>query len=286
MKTIFVTKESGDREVFSVAKLRASLKKSGARRGQIEEVLNQITSQIRPGMRTSEIYRLSFQLLKSLGKPYAARYSLKRSIMSLGPSGFSFEKYLAAILTENGYRTHTNQIFEGRCITHEVDVVAEIPDKNIHAVIEAKFHNRPGHKTGSKDAMYSHARFIDINESWVAKRKRGAKPAKGELQSWLMTNTKVTSQARQYAECVGMQIISWTYPHGNSLQDLIETKGLYPVTALTTLSKRQKDDLLRIGIVLCKDIVQDAKILNRLRLSTINRKRLIDEIQTLCGVAS
>jgi len=283
MKTIFVTKESGDREVFSVAKLRASLKKSGARRQQIEEVLNQITSHIRPGMRTSEIYRLSFQLLKSLGKPYAARYSLKRSIMNLGPSGFPFEKYLAAILTENGYRTHTNQIFEGRCITHEVDVVAEIPEKNIHAVIEAKFHNRPGHKTGSKDAMYSHARFIDINESWVAKRKRGAKPAKGELQSWLMTNTKVTSQARQYAECVGMQIISWTYPHGNSLQDLIETKGLYPVTALTTLSKRQKDNLLQIGVVLCKDIVQDPKILNRLRLSPASRNRLIDEIQTLCG---
>ena len=86
MKKIFVTKESGDREVFSVAKLRASLKKSGARRQQIEEVLNQITSHIRPGMRTSEIYRLSFQLLKSLGKPYAARYSLKRAIMSLRAS--------------------------------------------------------------------------------------------------------------------------------------------------------------------------------------------------------
>ena len=73
----------------------------------------------------SNFYSFLLLLLKNQSQTYAARYSLKRAIMSLGPQGFPFEQYLAALLRHYGYRTYTNQIFAGQCITHEIDVVAE-----------------------------------------------------------------------------------------------------------------------------------------------------------------
>jgi len=256
--------------VFSLKKLEESLKRSGAGKKLVDQVVSQIRKKIKPGISTSEIYRLAFQSLKSAGKPYASRYSLKRAIMKLGPDGFPFEEYLAALLREHGYIAYTNQIFRGSCLTHEIDVVAEIPSENIHAIIEAKFHSRPGRKTGSKDALYTHARFLDINNAWSQKVKSGAKPKDAKLQNWLVTNTKVTTEVKKYARCIGMTVIGWDYPSGRSLQDLIENKGLYPITVLISLNGFQKKNLLRQDIVLCKDILEN-KIAKRILDKNFNK---------------
>jgi len=282
-KPIFITKAAGDREVFSLGKLRYSLQKSGARAKEIEDILQQIRKELRPGMSTATIYRLAFGLLKAVGNHYAARYNLKRSIMAIGPSGFPFEKYFAALLEKQGYKTYTNQTFQGKCISHEIDVVAEIPDKNIHAIIECKFHIRPGGKTGAKDILYTHARFMDVNNQWVAKRKQGAKPQSGELQSWLVTNTKVTSEVKKYGLCAGVKVISWDYPAGQSLQNFVERDGLYPLTSLISLSNYQKRYLLRLGVVLCKDVLNYKNQLKRLGVVNGKLTRLESEIQALCG---
>lgn len=284
-KTIYITKATGDREIFSFDKLRRSLRKAQVKRQEVEKVIDQIRGQIKPGMSTAAIYQIVYQTLKKSGKNYAARYSLKRSIMRLGPDGFPFERYLSAVLAEYGYITYTNQIFEGYCLNHEIDVVAEIPEKNIHAIIEAKFHNRPGRKTGAKDALYTHARFLDINKSWVAKRNKGAKPANGELQSWLATNTQVTSEVKKYAMCVGMRVISWGYPPGQNLQNLVEDNGLYPVTSLISLNQRQKRQLLYQNLVLAKSLLdkKNINILKRIGVAGNRLQQLLAEVEALCG---
>ncbi|OGY46501.1 MAG: hypothetical protein A2744_03580 [Candidatus Buchananbacteria bacterium RIFCSPHIGHO2_01_FULL_44_11] len=283
MKNIYITKAAGERELFSLDKLRHSLKKSGAKAQAIEGILNQIKKEVRPGMSTSTIYRLAFSLLKASGAHYAARYNLKRAIMALGPSGFPFEKYFAALLEKQGYQVQINQIFQGRCLSHEIDVVAEIPAENIHAIVECKFHVRPGAKTGSKDILYTHARFMDINNAWVAKRKIGAKPQSGELQSWLVTNTKVTSEVRKYGLCAGVKVTSWDYPAGSSLQNFVEAEGLYPLTSLVTLNNDQKRYFLSQGVVLCKDLLNYQNQFKRLGLEGNKLIRLESEIQALCG---
>lgn len=284
-KNLFVTKQSGEGENFDIEKLKRSLLESGAKVADVEKVIKKIIAYAKPGINTSEIYRLAFRMLRSFGNPYAARYSLRRAIMQLGPSGFPFEKYLAGVLEAAGYKTYTNQIFQGRCLTHEIDVVAEKPQKNIHAIIEVKFHSHGGKKTGSKDALYTYARFLDINQAWVAKRKGGAKPQIGELQSWLVTNTKVTTNVIKYARCVGIKVISWDYPYNESLKNLIDSYCLYPITVLISLNQSQKSQLLRQGVVMCKELLkaQNIGILRRIGLNQKKMQLLASEINGLCS---
>jgi len=45
--------------------------------------------------------------------------------MELGPSGFPFENYLSQILNEIGYKVQVGKIINGKCVTHEIDVIAE-----------------------------------------------------------------------------------------------------------------------------------------------------------------
>jgi hypothetical protein len=281
-KNIFITKAAGESERFSESKLRRSMGQSGAPRRSIDAVITQIKRQIRPGDSTSKIHRLAFDLLKQKNRTFAARYGLKRAIMNLGPQGFPFEQYLAALLGHYGYRTYTNQIFAGVCISHEIDVVAEKPQENVHAIIEAKFHSRPGRKTGAKDAMYTYARFLDINNAWVAKRRKGAKPKSGELQSWLVTNTEVTSEALKYAKCVGITIISWTTPRNKSLQDLVHSRCLYPITVLMSLNHNQKRQLLHRNIVMCQDLLQNKRMYKQLHLNQRKITLLEAELGELC----
>lgn len=283
-KKLFVTKALGNKEIFSAVKLRKSMFDSGAPRKKIDEIIRKIQTHVKSGVSTSQIHRLAFQMLKSTSQTYAARYNLKKAIMHLGPDGFPFERYFAALLDHLGYTTTTNAIVQGKCITHEVDVIAEKHQENIHAIIEAKFHSRPGRKTGSKDALYTYGRFLDIQAAWVAKRKKGAKPAKGELQSWLVTNTEMTTNAINYCNCVGIKPVGWSYPNAQeSLQGMIHHQGLYPITALVSLNRQQKRQLLRQNVIMCLDLLKKPQTLKKLHLSKNMIKKVLAEVEALCG---
>jgi len=98
-----------------------------------------------PEILPKDIYKKTFALLLKERPIFAGKYSLKNSIMELGPSGFLFEQYFAAILKEYGYRTRTNQMIGGMCATHEIDIVAE--KDGVQYLIEAKYHNTRGIKS-------------------------------------------------------------------------------------------------------------------------------------------
>jgi len=109
-------------------------------------------------------------------------------------------------------------------------------------MVECKFHNQPGAKSGIRTVLYTYARFLDTRD-------------KNQFQSsWLATNTKVTSEAIQYANCVGMRILSWNYPSDFCLRLLVERANLHPITARDDLSSSRKSELLRQGIVFLKDL--------------------------------
>lgn len=284
-KKIFVTKAEGDKEPFSVPKLRKSMFDSGASKKVIDSVIKKIQSHVRPGVSTSQIHRLAFQSLKSANKTYAARYNLKKAIMRLGPDGFPFERYLAALLERQGYEVFTNVVVQGKCITHEVDVIAEDTKRNVHAIIEAKFHSRPGRKTGSKDALYTYGRFLDIKEGWKIKERKGAKPRGAKLESWLVTNTEMTYNAINYCNCVGIKPIAWSYPHSDkNIQGMIHNQCLYPITTLLTLNNSQKRILLDKNIILCSDLLKRREVLRKMGLKKGQVDQVILEVSNLCSV--
>lgn len=235
-----VLKASGETEPFSEEKLQKSLVRAGADDALSRWITDKIKRKIKDRTRTSEIHDRAFNLLRREEGPFAARYRLKRAIMELGPTGHPFEKLVAWILRAEGYEAETNLLIRGKCVTHEVDVVAKKEGKQI--MVEAKYHNEPGIKSDVKVAMYVHSRFEDIKsvDRWD--------------EAWLITNTKITGDGREYAKCAGLTAIAWNYPQDRSLQYLIETSHLHPLTSLLSLDPWAKRMLLDRGLVLCKEL--------------------------------
>jgi len=101
-------------------------------------------------------------------------------------------------------------------------------------------------------------------------------------EAWLVTNTKLTTDAIRYAECVGMKPIGWSYPAQEGLEILIDQSGLHPVTCLTTLSVGIKQQLLNRNIVLCKEMSQNKNVLQTLGLDATQITQVEKEIRQLC----
>jgi hypothetical protein len=275
---ILVTKISGEQEPWDPKKLERSLRAAHANDEMIREIVVHIEKDLRDGIRTHDIYAHSFQLLKQYSRPVAAQYSLKQAIMQLGPSGFPFEKFIAAMLTAQGYVTHTGVIVQGVCVSHEVDVVAEKSGE--HILVEAKYHNSIDTKSDIKVALYVHARFQDIQ-----KRIEGSVAGLDTFtRAWLITNTSFTSQAIQYAKCVDLALTGWNYPRGHTLQDIVQSTQSHPLTCLTTLSSNHKTALLGSGIVLCRDIVNDPSPLEKMGMNKTRIASVVKEGAALCKI--
>ncbi len=265
---ITVIKANGQKELFSESKVINSIQRAGIPQTTQSEVLSHIRSKLYDGISTGEIYR---HILEYLGKsqPFAkAKYSLKEAIMMLGPTGYPFEDFIAEILKADGYQTQVRQILLGKCVSHEIDIIAEKEGKL--SAIEAKFHNSLGTRSEIHVALYTHARFQDI------------KDRNHIHNSWLVTNTKTTSEANTYAQCVGLKVMSWSYPEGASLRELIEKAKLHPITVLTSLSHAQKMKLLDNHIVMCKTIYKNESLLDNLSLAQEERRNVLAEIAFIC----
>lgn len=236
-KIINVIKATGEIEPFSEEKVISSLLRVGTSPELAQKIISQIKPQLYANIPTFEIYSTMMKILKKERWDLAERYSLKRAIMDLGPTGYPFEKFISAVLEAGGHKVAINQIILGKCVSHEIDVVAQNTKKYM---IECKFHGIPGGRTDVKVALYTYARFLDVKE-------------KGFDIPWLITNTKVTQEVKTYSLCVGMKVTAWDYPEGESLNEMVDKSGLYPITASIKLSEVQKRDLIEKGIVFCKD---------------------------------
>jgi hypothetical protein len=270
-KVFTIVKANGQTEPFYREKLLNSLIRAGAQKSVAEEMVTHIESELKDGMSTSQIYKHAFFLLRKKTSPVAVRYSLRRAVMDLGPSGFPFEDFIALILKEKGYAVKTGERVFGGCVEHEVDVVAWNENKLI--MVEAKFHNELGIKTDLKVALYVKARFDDLKE---AKHLYGKERDVDE--AWLVTNTKFTSTAIHYAGCKGLQLIGWNYPEKDNLHNMINDSGLHPLTCLTTLTGSQKRTLLENRIVLSKDLKNDSSPLRSLGMDDKKIQIVLDEV--------
>jgi hypothetical protein len=277
-KEIFITQISGERELFDEQKLSSSLSKSGAELEVCDRIVAVIEKGLYDGMPTKEIYRRAFYLLRREAPAFAARYNLKKAIFALGPTGFPFERYVAELLKADGYSAQVGQIVKGYCVSHEIDVVAQKGGE--HFLVEAKYHHEQGLRTDVKVALYVQARFEDIRK--YLESKEGHSLGHEFHQAWLITNTKFTSEAIAYGECMGIRMIGWGYPEGKGLEAMIERLRLHPITALTTISGANKNLLFEQGVVLCKDVHEKKEALKGIGLSNQAITRLAEEAKNIC----
>lgn len=271
-----VIKADGTSENFKVAKLRQSLKRAGAGNAEIASIAKRVEETLYDGIKTQEIYRHAFELLRESDSPSQARYSLRRALFGLGPTGFPFEDFLARMFAEEGYTTTTRVQLQGAGALHELDVAAYNDTDSF--VVEAKFHSRPGVKSDLQVVLYSYARLLDLKDTKICV---GSHCSVTHLM--VITNTKFTTTAETYAETVGLELLSWNYPKDNSLHDRIQKSGLYPVTTLQSLSQSQKRALITSGIIVCKDLLKMPQKLRHLHLSATKTQKVLEEAQALCG---
>ncbi|MDQ3076594.1 MAG: restriction endonuclease [bacterium] len=272
---ILITKANGQSEPFDIEKLGNSFKRAKVSKPVADQITHHILQELEEGMTTKEIYRHAFSLLHKLEHRTALRYSLRKAILDLGPSGFPFEQMVAEILKSLGYTTLTDQMVKGRCADHEVDVVAWKPGSLIMS--EVKYHGQEGLKSDLKIVLYVKARFDDLSKMM---HDYGTHPQ--ELtEGWLVTNTKFTTTAIKYAECQNLKVIGWNYPLDGNLHDFIDAAQLHPLTCLHTLSEHDKKALLDRKIVLCKTLEEDKSILKSIGLSETNAEAVLEEIKMI-----
>ncbi|MEK7567485.1 MAG: restriction endonuclease [Patescibacteria group bacterium] len=273
-KPLLVRKENGELEAFDASKFVHSLHRSGASDKAITGALKIVRSELHQGMPTNLIYKNSYDYLRSVEKPVAMRYSLKRAVLDLGPSGFPFEDFVGEIFKAKGFKVETGVMMQGSCVEHEVDLLA-INDKKC-LIGEVKFHNELGMKSDLKVALYVNSRVEDI------KKYRQERGERAIDEGWLITNTKFSKAAVHYANCKGLKVLSWTYPRYGNLQDLIEETKIHPITALASLSRNEKNQLLQSKIVLCRNITENEKALRSVGVSGPKLKRVLEEGKMLC----
>ncbi len=265
----------GELVEFEEAKLTASLKAAGANDDTIKKVVERVTPKCYEGITTKELYKMAFDALKEVSNSLAARYSLKKALLDLGPAGFYFEQWISRVFRVLGYQTETGQHIRGHAVTHEADVIAQKDDKMYW--MECKFRNQGETKISVTTPMYVLSRIKDI--SGIDYQLFGR-----ELQftdGWLVTNAYFTSDSIDFAKYYGLRMLAWDYPEKKGLKILVDTNVLYPVTCLTTINDFEKSKMLSAGCILVKELVDDENNLTILGLNDQRKMELLREAHEL-----
>jgi hypothetical protein len=273
----YVIKANGEEEEFNKEKISSSLLKAGANPELAASTTSDIEKKFTNYTNTDEIYHNTLGNLRKVEPKVALKYTLKRAIMDLGPAGFVFERYISKILNQYGYSTEVDKIISGFCVDHEIDIIAE--KINERFMVECKYHNLVGIHCDVKITLYINSRFLDIEKVDSSKINN----EKAFSQAWLFTNTKCTDDAIKYANCVNQKITAWNYPKDENLQYLIESKKLYPVTILSTISGPQKDILFNAGILTVNELsgYQTNDLANLLSTDKDASDRILNEANML-----
>ena len=259
-----ILKASGEKVYFDDQKLIDSLMRSGATEELARQILQAIGLELHDGMLTSNIYNKAYQILRKQARKTAVNYRLKQAVLQLGPSGYPFEHFIGELFKARGFKVEVGRLIDGYSVRHEIDVVAHNGQKDIF--VECKFHNYQGTKTNVKVPMYIRSRFDDLSRA----RHFTEDLKNRNTEGWIITNTRFTEDAIQFGRDYGLTLLSWDYPKGSSLKDWIEIENLHPVTCLSSITRKEKKELMARGIVMCHDLHQRIKARESLPLKPRN----------------
>lgn len=271
-----IVKNSGDIVDFNREKLKRSLMRSGASAHEIQGILETIQSQLYDGIRTREIYTTARKMLRKISASHAARYNLRSAIQQLGPAGFFFEKFISLLFRHEGYETRTNLTLQGKCVSHEIDVMLRLD--GVVTMVECKFHGSSAAVSDVKVPMYILSRFNDLKPT----RHQVFSKSDTVAHCTIVTNNRFSSDAITFAGCSGLELLGWDFP-ANSLKVKIDRGALYPLTCLTTLSMVEKERLLFLDIILVKQLIDAPDALGKIGISEVRRKRILNEAAGLCN---
>lgn len=276
-KVILIKKASGEEEAFSSDKLERSLIKAGAKKEIVLKIVADIENWIYPGVSSKKIYSRAFSMLRHDKTTSSLRYRLKQAILELGPTGYPFEILIGKLFQHMGFKTEVGIVVEGRCVSHEMDVIAT--NNIVQHLVECKYHKDQGKQVSVQVPLYVRSRVDDI----ISKRQGMLEYQDFSFTGWVVTNTRFSSDSVQFGTCSGLKLLAWNFPEGNGLKENIEKFKIYPITVLRNLTIKDKQYLLSIGIVTCSQLSENSDSLIDLKLSEAKYKLLMKELNDICN---
>ncbi|MCF6342616.1 MAG: hypothetical protein L3J31_07415, partial [Bacteroidales bacterium] len=131
-------------------------------------------------------------------------------------------------------------------------------------------------KSDLKVALYIQSRFVDLKTAWELSNGNET-----QYRGMVVCNTRFSDDAMQFAKCAGLGLVSWDYPAGNSLKDWIDRSGYHPITSLHSLKKREKQELLEEGIVLCRELQSRQDFLHKMGFGERQLSAVLKEARSL-----
>ena len=223
-----IIKANGEKVTFDRGKAVYSCINSGASCSDADVIVEKVEGQLKDGMSTRDLKEMILAELKVLDKHSARRYLLREAVSKLDPSTHQFEMYISNLFIYHGYKT----VWEpkpkpiGCCTDHEIDVSIE-KDGDM-GFIECKHHYNFHRFTGLAVPMVVWSRLDDLKSGYCA----GVNNSFPFSYAWVLTNTKVSRHAIDYAKCKNIKITGWNYPPNCGLNHLIESVGAYPLSLL------------------------------------------------------
>jgi len=252
-KFYYVVNSRGEKEPFSFKKVYQSAKRAGASEFLARRIAENVSQTLYPGIKTQEIFNKVKSLLRKENSKAAIKFSLKKAIQKLGPTGFPFEKYIGAIFESFGFKVKLNQYLSGLCLKYEIDFLAQ--EGKFLYVGECKYRNllEEG-SVHSYVALANYARFLDLKEGKFLSAGSLFKDFK--IKSILVTDAKFTKDVIRFSRCRGVELLGWRYPKNKGLEYLIESQNLYPITILPSLKNYLAEIFVSKKIMLVKDFLK------------------------------
>lgn len=275
-RSVLVKKASGDNQLFVLEKLKRSLQNAGAKEETIAKIAIYIENWIYDGVSTKKIYSKAFSMLRDDKTNAALRYKLKVAIMELGPTGYPFENYIGQLFEKQGFSIKTGIVVDGKCITHEMDVIAT--KTNEQHLVECKYSKDQGKQVSIQVPLYVRSRVNDI----INKRQELSEFQNFSFTGWVITNTRFSSDSINYSKCSALKLLAWDYPPKNGLKEVIENLKIYPITILNRLTKKEKQFLLENEIITCNQLLKAPEILKKLELTEKKEHAILNEIKNIC----
>ncbi|MBI4440962.1 restriction endonuclease [Candidatus Woesearchaeota archaeon] len=217
---IRITRADGVVEEFKPAHVLAVCKRLGVPDAIAQAAVRHVLRQLHDHDSTRRIAEL---VQAALPLRYSLLYGLRNAVAAF--DSLTFELYCARVLTAHGYTCTHDVIVRGESVEHQVDVIAARGDGLF--LVECKHHVNPHRDCGLGEVLQVQARLEDI----AAGYRRKMNPY-GFTQAWLITNTKFSQHAQQYAAAKNILLSGWRYKGSLSLTKLIEQRQVFPITLL------------------------------------------------------
>ncbi|MDD4576042.1 MAG: hypothetical protein PHI36_06405, partial [Bacteroidales bacterium] len=142
---------------------------------------------------------------------------------------------------------------------------------------ECKYSKDQGKTVSVQVPFYVHSRIEDI----LKIREKESKYENYSFSGLIATNTRFTVDSIQYAKCVGLELLSWDYPSGNGLKDLLERENVFPITILENLTQNEKTEIMEKKIVSCRQLFNNLSITDSFEMTNAKRNKLVTELEDI-----